>query len=49
MRLLQCTSGLKKIFTMLTPKEIVEVTKQLGHRSIGLKQTLLSFGHLVQN
>jgi hypothetical protein len=32
MRLLQCTNGLKKIFTMIKPKEIVEVTQQLFTR-----------------
>ena len=30
---LLCTNGLRKISIMIKPKEIVEVTKQLGHKS----------------
>lgn len=41
--LLQCTSGLKKIFTMIKPNEIVEVTKQLGRKSYWNKTNTIEF------
>jgi hypothetical protein len=43
MRLLQCTNGLKKIFTMIKPNEIVEVTKQLGRKSYWTRTNIIEF------
>ena len=43
MRLLQCTNGLKKIFIMIKPKEIVEVTRQLGRKSYWNKTNIIEF------
>ena len=43
MRLLQCTNGLKKIFTMIKPKEIVAVTKHLFLKSYWNKTNAIEF------
>ena len=43
MRLLQCINGLKKIFIMIKPNEILEVTKQLGRKSYWNKTNTIEF------
>ena len=43
MRLLQCTNGLKKIFILIKPNEIVEVTKQLGNKSYWNRTNTIEF------